>query len=487
MVEDPEFRQFLQMTCPGYNLPTRKTFTESLLNKKYTDIKNDVQEALRLAEYVSITTDSWTSINNENYVAITAHYLHESSEILESRSNLIESICFEERHTADNLSSLLRNKIAEWGIESKIVCIVSDNAANILAAVRQGEWKSIGCFAHSINLLVQKALQELEDFLTKVKSIVTFFKRSSSALARLKQTQKQMNIPELKLVQEVPTRWNSTLDMLERILTLKEAIISTLALDNPELNSITQEEWMMLPVLIDLLKPFRAITEEISAEKNVTVSKVLIFVYMTYLHINEYFNKADLPNKLKCVIQVFRDNFFKRFATVEDNEILTAATVLDPRFKKYGFKDDRKYNVTVQRLRKEIANLNTEQDITEKISITQNENSGKSISDSIWARFDNTVSNLIQEKNSTVIGILELDRYLSAPLISRTENPLSWWHERRHVYPNLFKLVKKYLCVPATSVPCERIFSKAGQVVTEKRSRLKPKNVEKILFLNVNL
>ena len=37
------------------------------------------------------------------------------------------------------------------------------------------------------------------------------------------------------------------------------------------------------------------------------------------------------------------------------------------------------------------------------------------------------------------------------------------------------------------SVPSERLFSKAGQLVSERRNRLKPSNVDMLLFLNNNL
>jgi len=84
-------------------------------------------------------------------------------------------------------------------------------------------------------------------------------------------------------------------------------------------------------------------------------------------------------------------------------------------------------------------------------------------------------------------GILELDRYLAEPLLKRTEDPLAWWHERKLLYPRLYLMVCRRLCVVATSVPCERIFSKAGFLLTDRRSRLSADKVEKLLFLNHNL
>lgn len=67
------------------------------------------------------------------------------------------------------------------------------------------------------------------------------------------------------------------------------------------------------------------------------------------------------------------------------------------------------------------------------------------------------------------------------------QDPLAWWHHRRNIYPRLYELVKRRLCIMATSVSCERIFLHAGQVVNEKRKRLKTSEISQIVFLNYNL
>ena len=82
---------------------------------------------------------------------------------------------------------------------------------------------------------------------------------------------------------------------------------------------------------------------------------------------------------------------------------------------------------------------------------------------------------------------IEIQRFLAEPHLSRGEDPLTYWGTRANVFPNVYKLAQRYLNIPATSVPCERVFSKAGEVVSQRRSRLKPKTVEMLLFLNKNV
>lgn len=183
------------MLCPGYKLPNRKTISMSLLPQAYNRCRGNVKKNLKTATAICVTTDGWTSINNESFEAITAHWINDKTEI---QSCLLHCVPFNQKHTAENLTQLLKARFEEWEINQQIACIVSNNAFNIVAAIRNGNWRHWGCFAHSINLLVQKGLKEIDTTLNKARRIVEYFKRSSSGTAKLNQLQEQMGLPVLK-------------------------------------------------------------------------------------------------------------------------------------------------------------------------------------------------------------------------------------------------------------------------------------------------
>ena len=64
--------------------------------------------------------------------------------------------------------------------------------------------------------------------------------------------------------------------------------------------------------------------------------------------------------------------------------------------------------------------------------------------------------------------ISEVDKYLDlrlTPLAHQSENPWVWWEARKNEFPILSKISRKYLSIPATSVPAERLFSDAGNQI----------------------
>ena len=203
LVEDAEFRRFVQMLCPGYQIPSRKTLTSSLIPILHQTTVMKVKATLDVATAVCLTADGWTSVNSNRFLAITAHFLDEETNMC---SKLLGCVEFNEKHTAANLADKLHETAREWKIYYKIVGIVKDNAANIVSAVQLLKWRHIPCYAHTLNLIVQTSIKVIKSEIEKVKSIVQYFKHSAHALAKLHSVQKQMQLPELKLKQDVGTR-----------------------------------------------------------------------------------------------------------------------------------------------------------------------------------------------------------------------------------------------------------------------------------------
>ena len=83
---------------------------------------------------------------------------------------------------------------------------------------------------------------------------------------------------------------------------------------------------------------------------------------------------------------------------------------------------------------------------------------------------------------------LEFKKYLDVNRIiySSKPDPLLWWKNHELEYPSVARLAKKYLAIPASSAPAERVFSLCKITLERKRWRMKIKMLEATLMLRCN-
>lgn len=74
---------------------------------------------------------------------------------------------------------------------------------------------------------------------------------------------------------------------------------------------------------------------------------------------------------------------------------------------------------------------------------------------------------------------LAVQRYKAELQADAEQCPLEWWKIHAGSHP-----VIASLATPATTVPCERLFSVSGNIVSKKRASLTPTNVDKLVCLN---
>ena len=77
-----------------------------------------------------------------------------------------------------------------------------------------------------------------------------------------------------------------------------------------------------------------------------------------------------------------------------------------------------------------------------------------------------------------------LERYKAEPLAGMDDCPQEWWSTRKASHRDMALLARKYLATPATSVPCERLFSLSGHVVQKRRASLLSENVNRLVCLS---
>ena len=59
---------------------------------------------------------------------------------------------------------------------------------------------------------------------------------------------------------------------------------------------------------------------------------------------------------------------------------------------------------------------------------------------------------------------------LHHPILDVESHPLEWLKAPEKQFPLLGRLARRYLCICATSVPSERVFSDGGNIVTSLRT-----------------
>ena len=91
----------------------------------------------------------------------------------------------------------------------------------------------------------------------------------------------------LFLVSEVPTRWNSTFDMLARLLALHVPITPVLNDGRitkvaDQMLNLTAQQWKQVEDVCNLLEPFKGVTNSFPSSSDITISTVLPY-YLAFL------------------------------------------------------------------------------------------------------------------------------------------------------------------------------------------------------------
>ncbi|XP_078487107.1 zinc finger BED domain-containing protein 4-like [Ciona intestinalis] len=515
VVENEGFRRLITELQPRYNIPSRKYITETCMPEIYTQVRQYIKHQVNNSMgCFAGTTDIWTSIQNIAYMSLTIHFVSCDKGNLRLLSYVLSCNELEGSHTAQHILEEIKHQEALWDIQLRYM--VSDNAANVVKALRDGEIKGVRCMAHTINLVVHHALKNsqrtVNDTVAVARRIVTHFHHSPRACGMLKSVQMDLNLPKHKLIQDVPTRWNSTFFMLERLLEQKPAI-NQLYQTHGEFQNLSFNEWKLVDSLTIVLKMFDKATCELSGEA-ATISHILP-IKVNLVRKLKRFEHENAEGRLFGIgtfISVLKEQLEHRFSKPHrgvpqakdcyfyNDDVYTTcavAAILDPRFKTSWLDDTEevtRLSTAIQQLAlQNVSSENTGVDAGEHLSSTDDSGNEDSIlfecplSDDQIVDTETTPGleqNAEQQKNKIKTTVM---RYIGSQRIKSSKSPLDFWMDHRVDCPALFSLAVSLLSCPPTSVSSERLFSSSGVIVSPLRNRLKPKNVEVLKFLHYNL
>ncbi|KAJ0002708.1 hypothetical protein NQD34_007857 [Periophthalmus magnuspinnatus] len=278
IMEDEGFVELMKIVDPNYILPNRKALKE-MIEKKYNEAKEKSKEQLQKASALSLTSDMWTSINMEAYLAVTCHFFHDD----QLCSTLLGVKHFPQSHTAENFAEGHINLMEEWGIREITKFLITDGASNMIAMAKRLNVRHTVCVADAINLMVKKSLDDaagMNELRTKCRKVATYFRTSTTAKEQLFQL--QMGGQPLKMIIEVDTHWKSTFLMFKHAYELKESVSAALTTVNTDVAPLTASDYDITKEALVILGPFYEATVELSSEKKVSSSKVIPLMAMVH-------------------------------------------------------------------------------------------------------------------------------------------------------------------------------------------------------------
>ncbi|XP_074608805.1 E3 SUMO-protein ligase ZBED1-like isoform X2 [Acropora palmata] len=475
IVENVGFQSLIQLLDPRYILPSMKDLTKTLLPSIYSTKVEELKQELAQVSHLALSSELWESATTERYLTISCHFLNSSWEL---KSLVLETMLFTTSPSPEIIAGSLTRMLQTWGILKKIVAVVSEDASSGISAAAKGLGLThVPSFTSVLNLVVSEAMKtdaSVQELRTKCNQMVSFFHRNIKATEKLVEIQCQLGCSGQELVEEVETRWNSTYHMFQEITEQYEAITTALCLSNGNSLCLSSSDVGVLRASVAVLKPFEAATTEVSSERRVFVSKVIPLA----TSLEHLTSKIDTEQALALELQA---QMRLHFANFRISHPLIMATMLDPRMKKLAFHD----SVTPRQ-----GELRILQELSELVPADSNQDTQtaeSSAASGLWDFFDAQVAKAHSPSKGMTNAKLEVMRFFEEPVLRRNEDPLEWWKTNQSNYPLLSQLAKKYLCVPGSSVPVERLFTQKGELFSRKRNQLNSNDVDLFLFLNQNL
>ncbi|WVY98387.1 hypothetical protein V8G54_030538 [Vigna mungo] len=403
-------------------------------------------------ERVCLTTDTWTSIQNLNYMSLTAHFIDNDWKLQKKILNFSQTT----GHSGELIAKHVEVCLNNWELKRVLSMTVDNATANDVGVqylkrrmlswnclVLKGEYVHMRCCAHILSLILKDGLKEIKDSISKIRSEVKYVKSSPARFARFKACVEQEGISYKGIF---------CLDVETRSI-------------------------------LPFLKLFYDSTLRISGSSYVTSHMYMKEVFAIGKRIRQYSESNDVSIKLMAMRM--KGKYEKYWGNPNGiNILLLIAVVLDPRskldFVNYFIEYLFESSMATELKSKLLSSLKTlyeqYQGIEEGSQSSQQESQlDDDDDDPHYMRF------FLRVTGRRFDYISKLDKYLREdhePYMSVDFDILHWWKVNSTRFPILANMAREVLAIPISTVASECAFSTGGRVISPYRSCLTPKIVE---------
>lgn len=238
------------------------------MREQFEDRSGKLKLLLGSTRKVTICLDGWSKKGlSSSFLGISACFFNtETHKPVHAFLNLSEIY---HPHTGQMLANCLENSLKAWGIpDEKVLLVVSDNGSNMIKAIRivqlehtkaaevsnsageeveeeeeveegtedleggvglgeEGEelilppsvlFRRMPCLAHTLQLIIKPVYLHYDTLLTKTRKLVSRLRKSSVAIELL------VAKCGKSVITDCTTRWNSTHQMVKRLLLIKTSV-----------------------------------------------------------------------------------------------------------------------------------------------------------------------------------------------------------------------------------------------------------------------
>ena len=123
-LEKEGFKSLVNALDSRYKLPSRKYLTTKALPDLYSKTRETIMKEVSKAQFISGTTDLWSSSTMDPYISYTVHFVTEDWIL---SSYYLETLFLHQDHTGENIAEVLESILEAWNLKTdQQVCLTTE-------------------------------------------------------------------------------------------------------------------------------------------------------------------------------------------------------------------------------------------------------------------------------------------------------------------------------------------------------------------------